>query len=87
MTQVYEVLAAGYGARGDDTTDDRVIWVCVDYADQLPSLEEMVNRIDGTVLKDPVTDKDAREGCDFAWPYDQRGLASVRHFKRNRPKV
>ena len=46
MNQIHEITAAGYGARGDDTTDDRVIWVEVEDA-ALGAFQELVRRLGG----------------------------------------
>ena len=82
MNQIHEITAAGYGARGDDTTDDRVIWVEVEDA-ALGSFQELVRRLGGRYCQ--VVENATLTDADYSWPGDDARLKSVLRFFNRRP--
>lgn len=82
MNQIHEITAAGYGARGDDTTDDRVIWVEVEDA-ALGAFQELVRRLGGRYCQ--VVENATLTDADYSWPGDDARLKSVLRFFNRRP--
>lgn len=82
MTQIHEITAAGYGARGDDTTDDRVIWVEVEDA-ALVAFQELVRRLGGLYCQ--VVSSATLADADYSWPGDDARLKSVLRFFNRHP--
>lgn len=82
MNQIHEITAAGYGARGDDTTDDRVIWVEVEDA-ALGAFQELVRRLGGRYCQ--VAENATLTDADYSWPGDDARLKSVLRFFNRRP--
>lgn len=82
MNQIHEITAAGYGARGDDTTDDRVIWVEVEDA-ALGAFQELVRRLGGRYCQ--VVENATLTDADYSWPGNDARLKSVLRFFNRHP--
>ena len=84
---VYEVTAPGFDG-GDDSTDDRVIWLIVDIPTGLDDLQQEAARLGGVFHPDPLVGdhEELLAAADFAWPNDLKAFRAVmRHFARNLP--